>query len=196
LIWLAKWRVKDKLNELIPNLDSTEQILDIGSGNGVLCNELRKHNFNVVPLDVNDFSLIDEVKPVIYNAPKIPFSDSAFDVALLITVLHHTRQPEQVLGEAKRVAKQIIVIEEIYSNAFDKYITYFIDSIFNCEFFVHPHTNMTDAGWRKVFDLLRLKITHVRYYRSLLVLKRVTYVLKVSNQSTNTTENRDRAKEK
>jgi SAM-dependent methyltransferase len=170
--------VKEKVDELIPNLKSTDSILDIGSGNGVLCYELRKHGFKVTPLDIENLSLIDEVKPIIYDAIRTPFRDSVFDVALLITVLHHTQNPKQVLAEAMRVANRIIVIEEIYSSRFDKYLTYFIDSVFNFEFFGHPHTNMTDAEWREVFEHFGLNVLNTSYSRSILVLKRVTYLLK------------------
>jgi SAM-dependent methyltransferase len=177
LVSLAKWRVKEKVDELIPNLKPTDNILDIGSGNGMLCYELMKHGFKVTPLDIDDLSLIDEVKPIVYNTTKIPFKDNYFDIALLITVLHHTQNPKQVLSEATRVSKKIIITEEVYLSRFDKYLTYFIDSIFNFEFFGHPHTNMTDVEWREVFEHLGLKILHASYARSILVLKRVTYLL-------------------
>jgi 2-polyprenyl-3-methyl-5-hydroxy-6-metoxy-1,4-benzoquinol methylase len=181
LVQVAKWRVKEKVEELIPNLKSTDNILDIGSGNGMLCYTLMKYNFKVTPLDVDNFSFIGEVKPIIYNAVKIPFKDSSFNVALLITVLHHAQNPKQVLAEARRVANRIIVIEEIYSNKFNKYLTYFVDSIFNFEFIGHPHTNMTDTEWREVFAHLGLKLLHASYKRSILVLKRVTYILENDN---------------
>jgi ubiquinone/menaquinone biosynthesis C-methylase UbiE len=107
LIRLAIWRAKEKICELIPHLKLTDNILDIGSGNGVLCYELMQQNFNVTPLDVDNLSLLQEAKPIIYNTPRMPFEDSSFDVALLITVLHHTQNPIQVLSEAKRLAKKI-----------------------------------------------------------------------------------------
>jgi SAM-dependent methyltransferase len=177
LCQLAEWRVVEKLNQLRPYLNSTDSVLDVGSGNGVLCDGLRKRGYSATALDIRNLSFIDNIKPVIYDGVKMPFRDLCFDVSLLITVLHHTPNPKRVLREAKRVAKQIIVIEEIYSNTFNKYLTYFIDSVFNFEFLGHPHTNMTDAGWRDLFERLGLKLVHAKYSRSILVLRRVTYIL-------------------
>jgi len=177
LVRLAEWRIEEKIHELIPNLNLTDYILDIGSGNGILCHALRKRNFKVIPLDVDHLSMIDEVKPVIYDSVCFPFKDSSFDVALLLTVLHHTQNPPQVLAEARRVARRIIVIEEIYSNPIEKYLTYLVDSVFNFEFFGHPRTNKTDSGWRETFEGIGLTILHASYTRSLLILRRVTYIL-------------------
>jgi ubiquinone/menaquinone biosynthesis C-methylase UbiE len=177
LCQLAAWRVAEKLNELTPHLKSKDNVLDVGSGNGILCYELRKRGFSVTALDVRNLSFIDNIKPAIYDGLKMPLRDVSVDVLLLITVLHHTQSPERVLGEAKRVAKKIIVIEETYSNIINKYLTYFIDSVFNFEFFGHPHTNKTDADWRDLFERLGLKLAHARYSRSIFVLRRVTYVL-------------------
>jgi len=152
-------------------------MLDIGSGNGVLCAELRERGFEVTALDVSNLSFSDRIKPVVYDGERMPFGDDSFDVGLLVTVLHHTRVPDRVLAEANRVAKRVIVIEEIYSNLIDKYLTYLVDSLFNLEFFGHPRTNRTDAGWREAFQRLGFMIVAAKYSRSILFLRRVTYVL-------------------
>src|SRR5262249_35549675 len=126
-------------------------------------------------------SFLEEVKPIIYDSIELPFDHHYFDVALLITVLHHTKNPRQIVAESRRVAKKVIVIEEIYSNIVTKYLTFLFDSIFNFELFGHSHTNMTDTEWRGVFDQHGLKIRSASYKRSMLVLKRVLYVLENDN---------------
>jgi len=70
----------------------------------------------------------------LYDGKKIPYDDDSFDVALLITVLHHTPHPEKILQEAQRVAKKIVLVEDVYSTVFHKYVTYFFDSLVNFEF--------------------------------------------------------------
>jgi 2-polyprenyl-3-methyl-5-hydroxy-6-metoxy-1,4-benzoquinol methylase len=174
---LATWRVEEKIVEIGSHLQPGDRVLDVGAGNCVLSQTLQKRGYDVVPLDLRNHSFIDEIKPVIYDGEAIPFDDDSFDVALLITVLHHARKPDAVLAEARRVAKRVIVIEEIYENSFEKYFTYAIDSLFNLEFFDHPRSNRDDSGWKVSFQTLGLKLRDAAYSRSLYFLRRVTYVL-------------------
>ena len=85
-----------------------------------------------------------------YDGRLLPFPDDSFDVALLITVLHHTKKPIEILKEAIRVAPRIIVMEDLYKNLLQKYLTFAMDSLLNLEFFGHPHTNMTQEQWESV----------------------------------------------
>jgi SAM-dependent methyltransferase len=174
---LARWRAREKVAPISAYLQPTDSVLDIGSGNGVLCAALRDRGHNVTALDVRDASFTPAVRPIVYDGARLPFRDKAFDIALLITILHHTRDPERVVAEAQRVANKVIVIEEIFTNLVNRYVTYFIDSLFNAEFFGHPHTNKTDAEWRELFDRRGFRVVHVSYSRSILFLRRVTYVL-------------------
>ncbi|MGQ0643304.1 MAG: class I SAM-dependent methyltransferase [Gemmatimonadaceae bacterium] len=177
LYMLARWRVTEKMGALSRYLDKDASLVEVGAGNCVLCEQLRLRGHEVVALDVENLSFIDDISPVLYDGFVMPFADDTFDVALLITVLHHCIEPNAVLAEARRVAKRILVIEEIYENRFEKYATYAIDSVFNFQFFDHPRSNKTDAGWRAAFRELDLEVTDVVYSRSIGVLRRVTYVL-------------------
>jgi SAM-dependent methyltransferase len=174
---LARWRVQEKLAAIGSYLDPAGRILDVGAGNCILCQELGRHGYDVVPVDLKNFSFVDEIVPVVYDGTTLPFSDDSFDMALVITVLHHAPDPDAVLSEVRRVARRIIVIEEIYENLLEKYFTYVIDSLFNLEFFNHPRSNRTDAAWRETFQGLRLDVSAAVYSRSLGLLRRVTYVL-------------------
>jgi ubiquinone/menaquinone biosynthesis C-methylase UbiE len=174
---LAHWRVQEKIAALEKYLRTGDRVLDVGAGNCVLCQELRRRGHDVVPVDLENLSFIADIVPVIYDGSGLPFADDGFDVALVITVLHHCSDPVAVLAETRRVARRVIVIEEIYENAFEKYATYAIDSLFNFQFFDHPRSNKTDAGWRIAFKDLRLQVSEAAYSRSIGVLRRVTYVL-------------------
>ncbi|MFW6252958.1 MAG: hypothetical protein ACOC4F_03410 [bacterium] len=89
-----------------------------------------------------------------------------------------------VLREAARVAKRIIVIEDVYTNAAQKHLTFFTDSVFHLEFRGHTHSNRTDTEWRKAFvDLgLKLEVATVRERRVLLFYRQVAYGLEVTGQ--------------
>ena len=174
---LARWRVGEKLAAIETSLGPGDRTLDIGAGNCVLCEQLRARGHTVVPLDLANHSFVDAIAPQVYDGRTLPFADDSFDLALIVTVLHHVRDPTTVLAEAARVAKRILVVEEIYENAVERYATYAIDSLFNLEFFGHPRSNKTDAGWREVFTALGLLVVDASYSRSLGFLKRVTYSL-------------------
>jgi ubiquinone/menaquinone biosynthesis C-methylase UbiE len=152
--------------------------LDIGSGLGTICSKLLNGKYNITPLEIKDLSLYDNVKPIIYNGIEIPFKRNHFDVAFLLTVLHHTPDPKKILIEAKRVAKRIIILEDIYSNVFQKFLAFFWCSLLGLDFFRHPHSNKTDSEWRELFRELNLKLIDVKYHRSTIpIVTQVTYFL-------------------
>lgn len=177
LLGLARSRVKEKIRSIEPYLKSKATIVDIGAGNGVIAETLDRRGYKVSALDVGDSSLVSTVVPDIYDGRKIPYNDKHFDIALLITVLHHISEPVTVLKEAMRVAQRVIIIEEVYNNKWEKYLTYWIDSLFNLEFFNHPHSNKTDAEWKSIFRDLGYKLVTDDQTKSFAVLRRSLYVL-------------------
>jgi len=174
---LAIIRAQEKINQITGLLKPRETILDIGPGNGSVSHLLKQKGFNVEPIDVVDLSLYSDIKPKLYDGHRLPYANDKYAVALLLTVLHHTQKPEQVLLEATRVAKKVIIIEEIYNNYLQKLATFVIDSIFNLEFIGHPHSNKTDQQWKKCFRENNLRLLSSSYSFSLWFLKRVTYVI-------------------
>lgn len=170
-------RAIDLINRIEKFLNKNDYILDIGSGVCNVSEVLLKKGYKVVPLDIQDLSFVNDIKPILYDGNKIPFNDDKFTIALIITMLHHTPYPEKVIKEVMRVSKKIIIIEDIYSNKFHQYLTYFFDSLVNFEFIGHPHTNKNDKQWKDVFLKLGLKFIDVRYYSSFIVFKQATYYL-------------------
>jgi ubiquinone/menaquinone biosynthesis C-methylase UbiE len=151
-------RVQDILRKIVPHLHKKYKILDIGSGSCEVAKSLRDAGYDVTPLDIVNKSFYPDFFPTLYDGKHLPFADNSFDIVLLITVLHHTKQPVEILREAARVAPRIIVMEDLYRGMFQKYMTFAMDSVTNREFFGHPHTNMTREQWEKVFQNLNLKI--------------------------------------
>jgi len=175
-----KWCIKKaiiKKERLFKFYSKNENILDIGSGNCALNLLTKKAGFNITGVDIINKSAFNEIKPVIYIGGKLPFNDNEFDIVQLITILHHIKNPEETIREAVRVGKKIIIMEDIYSSKFQKYITFVADSINNWEFIGHPHTNKSDEEWRKIFIENKLKIEKVEYYKFLVFFKQVTYIL-------------------
>lgn len=144
-------RTKEILERVYVSIKPKDSIIDIGCGFGSLSAELLARKHSVVSYDVADTNLFKEVTPIIYNGTKLPEKTQSFDVALLITVLHHTPDPSVVLQEATRVAKRVIIMEDVYSTNWQRYATYVMDSVLNLEFFGHPHTNKSTKEWKQLF---------------------------------------------
>lgn len=171
-------RVRIKRDRIARRLVAGEKNLDLGCGNGGLCLSLRTLGHDVTPVDVQNHSFFEEVAPVIYDGAHLPFEDGSFDTVLLITVLHHTPDPDAVLREAMRVSrKRIIVMEDVFQNAVQKHLTFFTDSLVNLEFYGHPHTNRRHEEWVHTFGKLNLHISHYESFRTLLFYRQVIYVL-------------------
>ena len=152
LIYQAqRQRCADLLLKIGDAISPDDVVLDLGAGTGNMTELLREEEYDVTPVDVTDISYIDDVKPVIYDGQQLPYADDTFDVALLVTVLHHAHHPDQVLREARRVARRVIVIEDVTRGRVHEWITKVWDSILNLEFIGHPHENDSDQGWRARF---------------------------------------------
>lgn len=175
-----KWTA-EKVSRFLPFLSPNEKILDIGCGNGLVSLYLQKKDFDITALDVANLAYSPEIKVIVYKGENIPFAENHFDTALLLTVLHHTDAPEKVLKEAARVAKKIVIIEDIYENHFQQYLTYFIDTLVNFGFSNMTYQNKSDKAWQQLFANMSLQIENVSYKRVLFFFKQATYFLKKKN---------------
>lgn len=151
-------RAEEIISKVVPYLKKDDRILDIGSGSCAVAKSLKEKGYKITLLDVVDKSVHPELRPIIYDGREIPFPNNHFDIALLITVLHHTKEPVRVLKEAVRIAPRVIVMEDLYKSLFQRYLTFAMDSLLNREFFDHPHTNMTQEQWERIFNKLGLRV--------------------------------------
>lgn len=170
-------RAQRILSKISPYLEIKDRILDIGAGQCIISELLQNKQYAVTPLDIANLSCVDTIKPIVYDGETIPFADNEFDVSLLITVLHHTFNPQNLILEAKRVSKRVIVMEDVFSNIVHKHLTFFIDSTLNREFKGHPHSNKNDTEWQLLFNSLSLRLKDMQYFSSFLVLQHALYSL-------------------
>ncbi len=178
---MGVWRATPLAQEVLPYLEKDKPILDIGCGPGNVCKELTARGFCVTPLDVKNLSFVEGVTPLIYDGKTIPFPGGAFRTSLLITVLHHTHNPVALVKEAKRVSKEIVIIEEIYKNPIQKYLTFAMDSLTNLDLINLPHTNKTDNEWKRIFNDLGLDLVSVHTRKMCKIFLSTTYYLKRRN---------------
>lgn len=157
---IALWRMdaRRKVAWIGESLNGAGAVLEIGSGPGSLLEALRAAGRNAVAIDVDDSAYDASLRPMIFDGVTIPFANGAFGAALLATTLHHAADPERLIAEAARVARRVIVIEDIYRSEAQRRLTLFADGLTNMEFDGHPHNNRDDAGWRAAFAAAGLRI--------------------------------------
>lgn len=169
-----KW-VHRKLETVLPHIHGNT--IDIGSGNGMVAFYLQNKGYQMTALDVADLSIHPKIKTIVYDGEKMPFENQQFDTGLILTVLHHTNDPFVVLQEAQRVCKKLIIIEDIYTNVVQQYMTYFMDTLVNLGHSNMTYQNKNDPEWKTTFKQLGLKVVFEKQKRVLLFFRQVTYVL-------------------
>lgn len=110
---------QDTIAPVVGKYLQDKSVLDVGCGNGI--NSLlisERYDAQMTLLDVNDIRSEDAFKfPFIKSSiDKISLEDKKFDVAFVQYVIHHISSNislPNVFKELKRVAKTIVIIEEI-----------------------------------------------------------------------------------
>ena len=175
---LGRTRAQRLVHQMAPYLTPGDRILDLGCGTCHVADALIANGHGrPTLLDVEDFSFVESLTPQLYDGAVIPFEDKRFDVVLLVTVLHHTREPERLIVEAARVANRLIVIEDVYGSFIGRIATNVMDSVSNLEFFGHPHANRSDREWRACFRKLGLALLDARYSRFWKLFTSAVYAL-------------------
>ena len=85
---------------------------------------------------------------------------SSVDVVMFADVLHHTSDPEVLLREAQRVARQAVVLKDHTRDGLLAYTTLrFMDWVGNAHHgVVLPYNYWPEARWKTAFASLGLKI--------------------------------------
>lgn len=162
---------------LFPHLEAGQRVLDVGTGLGCLAHILRERGLMVVALDRENIAVCGARSPVLGDGVALPFRDNTFDAALLVTVLHHTLQPDRLLRECRRVATRTIVVEDVYTTDRQRRLTLAADSLINMEFAGHPHMDQDAAGWRSLFADLGFRVHGEQDERFWLLFQSALFVL-------------------
>ena len=171
LVWMQDW------------LGSSDKMIEIGSGPGSVLDVMRGENYDVEGLDIKDSSFRKDLEPYLYDGKVMPFKSHSYDIALLPTILHHTPEPDDIIKESARIAKRLIIIEDVYEGRFMEWLTKRMDSLMNLEFIGHPHSNRSDAQWRSSFAYMGLTLRHASLHRVGGIFKQAVYVVEADNVS-------------
>ncbi|NOZ74139.1 MAG: methyltransferase domain-containing protein, partial [FCB group bacterium] len=154
-----------------------ETVVDIGCGTGAI-SRLLGQNYRVISLDVRELSLFPGICPLRFDGQRLPIKSQSVDSALFMTVLHHTQNPITLLMEAGRVARQVIVVEDLIRPGWNQRWTGLVDSLLNFEFRNHPHANGSHADWRRIFHALGFRLDARYFHRTVLGIQLGYYCLR------------------
>lgn len=128
----------------------TDTILDVGCGTAIVADELRKHfECTVTGTDILDYRKRDISFKIMLRDNILPFRDNEFDIAMFNDALHHCARQEDLLREAARVAKRVLLFEmkpTLLAKSLDILINQFYNSKMNI-----PLNLKSYDGWCEFF---------------------------------------------
>lgn len=124
-----KWKF---VEGVLPQSIVGKRLLDLGAGEGFVGEAAQRAGARaVVPADVIDLNRTG-LDLVLYDGRKLPFEDDAFDVTMLVFVLHHAELPESVVSEALRVSSMgVAVVESTFATEWNRRLLDFLDRLAN-----------------------------------------------------------------
>ena len=88
-------------------------VVDVGCGDGRVAAAIDRLRPDVEISGIEVMQRPEALVPVtVFDGVTMPFPDDSVDIVLFVDVLHHTPDPMVLLREAKRVARQGIVIKD------------------------------------------------------------------------------------
>lgn len=104
------------IREIKRIIGKEKKILDLGCGQGNLMHKLKKRKNIVHGIDIDEKSIIKALNKglsvIQYNLDKglLNYNDNSYDFVILKDTLQTVHRPAQVLKEATRVGKKVIVV--------------------------------------------------------------------------------------
>jgi SAM-dependent methyltransferase len=110
-----------------------EQLLDIGCGSGQLAVLLRERLEDLHVRGVETLLRTRTQIPVThYDGKRLPYPEAAFDVSILVDVLHHADDPLAVMKEARRVSRRAVIVKDhVRSGRWSHQVLSFMDWVGN-----------------------------------------------------------------
>lgn len=134
-------------------------MLDLGAGTGWVAKRLTEKGWDVSLADVLECNETD-LPLTTYDGKRLPYRDKEFDTTLLVFVLHHALNQEEVLREAVRVTRRrLVIVEDTPRNLAERLIERLWDTVLSIEHGMFaPHSFRTVAGWGDLFRGLGLRL--------------------------------------
>jgi ubiquinone/menaquinone biosynthesis C-methylase UbiE len=151
---IYKYRLEVLSEMIIPFLAGGDKVLDIGCGSGRLGEMILESSRCPENLKYTGIEKLprggEPIEVIKYDGDKLPMETESFDVVILADVLHHEKNPLQLLKEGRRVSKKRVIIKDHKKEfIFDQLRISILDSIAN-----KPH------GIKCIFKYYTLKEWH------------------------------------
>ena len=138
-------------------------VLDLGSGDGVLADLIAEHAKSVTCVDISA-AVLEAARKRLHALPQVsyrqadmhelPFADASFDQIFLMHALTYTREPERVLAQAARVLRPRgrLVVAVLAAHKHKE----------TMEAYDHVNLGLTPAGLAKLIEGAGLKVDSCR----------------------------------
>jgi SAM-dependent methyltransferase len=153
-------RVRVLLSHLAPLLPPHGTVLDVGAGDGHVARALMDARPDVQIEGIDPLVRPDTQIPVReFDGTTIPYPDGSYDAVLFIDVLHHATDQIALLREARRVARQAVIIKDHLCDGFLARPTLrFMDAVGNRRHGVAlPYSYWSSGEWQRAFAAVGLK---------------------------------------
>lgn len=151
-------RVQKLASAIAERLPEGAHVLDVGCGSGDLAVLVMRMRPDVKIEGIDVLVRPHTAVPVTeYDGYHIPFADNHFDAAMVIDVLHHTDDPEAVLGEIARVAPRVIIKDHLRDGVAAGMTLRFMDWVGNAAHGVRlPYNYLSHREWKAIWGNLHL----------------------------------------
>lgn len=139
-------------------LPSGTKILDVGCGTGIVAKQIStRFKLKMSGCDTLNYLIENIPFKLIKKKTTLPYKNYEFDSIMFNDVLHHIPYSiqEQLILEALRVAKQILIFE-VQPNFIGKISDYLINKIHNIRMPI-PLTFRNIREWEKIFSKNKLR---------------------------------------
>jgi SAM-dependent methyltransferase len=161
-----RYRILEKIRELVKPLGPIKTVLDFGAGDGFFASQWKNE------MAVKSVTAVDVVErktsfvvPTLYDGERLPFADQSFDLAYAVDVLHHCNDPPVAINDLARCSRQYLLIKDhTYQGRIGKFTLGILDEIGNRRFGI-PSPQQYQRGWEWVEqieskDWRRLSLMH------------------------------------
>ncbi len=154
-------RVRVLAERIAAELPPDARLLDVGCGDARISEGVARLRPDLDVHGLEVWKRPETAIPVeLFDGQRVPHADGSFDAVVFVDVLHHTRDPEVLLREAKRVARRCIVIKDHnldgpLAGARLRFMDHFGNPSEGVDF---PYNYWPRERWRNTFGALGLRV--------------------------------------